>query len=197
MKALLFSFPILLLVFGAGCQSEENPLTEAEKAQFTRRGQDIVKEVSTVMTTALTTSLADGGVGKAASYCSHIAVPMVDTLAARHGISMRRTTTKVRNPQDAPTGRETVILNQFAQAQSEGKELQPLVELIDPHTVAYYQPIIMQPLCLTCHGKLGETMTEENYSFIKYLYPDDQAIGYELGELRGIWSLQLPREIIQ
>lgn len=194
MKISYFFLPILLAALWAGCQGvNKNALSEEEQAKYTRTGQDIVQNVATVVTTAVTKSLNDGGVGRAAQYCSYIAIPMVDTLAANHGVKIRRTSDKIRNPKDAPTERELEVINQFAQDKAAGKELKPLVEAIDPQTVAYYQPILIQPLCLTCHGVLGETMTEENYSFIKYLYPDDQAIGYALGDVRGIFSLQLPR----
>ena len=179
----------------AGCQDEKPALTEAEIAQYTRTGQDIAKEVSLVMTSALTKSLTEGGVGKAAQYCSYIAIPMIDTLAARHGISMRRTSTKLRNAKDnVPTERELEVIAQFEQQKAAGKELTPLVETIDQQTIAYYQPIIVQPLCLQCHGKLGETLTQENYAFIQYLYPKDQATGYALDDIRGIWSMKLPRK---
>jgi hypothetical protein len=194
MKVRYLFFPILLTALWAGCQGDnKNALTEEEQAKYTRTGQDIVQNVATVITTAVTKSLNDGGVGRAAQYCSYIAIPMVDTLAANHGVKIRRTSDKIRNPKDAPTEREREVIEQFKQEKTAGKELKPLVEAIDPHTVAYYQPILIQPLCLTCHGVLGETMTEENYGFIKYLYPDDQAIGYALGDVRGIFSLQIPR----
>jgi hypothetical protein len=194
MKISYLFLPILLAALWAGCQGEsKNALTEEEQAKYTRTGQDIVQNVATVITTAVTKSLNDGGVGRAAQYCSYIAIPMVDTLAANHGVKIRRTSDKIRNPKDAPTEREREVIEQYQQEKAAGKELKPLVEAIDPHTVAYYQPILIQPLCLTCHGVLGETMTEENYSFIQYLYPDDQATGYALGDVRGIFSLQIPR----
>lgn len=151
-----------------------------------------------VMTSALTKSLTEGGVGRAAQYCSYIAIPMVDTLAVRHGVTIRRTSTKLRNAKnDAPTEREFQVLQQYAQQEVAGQELKPMVEAIDPQTVAYYHPITIQPLCLNCHGVLGETLTQENYDVIKYIYPNDEAIGYELDDFRGIWSLTLPRQAQQ
>lgn len=194
MKISYLFFPILLAALWAGCQGErKNALTEEEQAQYTRKGQDIVQNVAAIITSAVTKSINDGGVAKAAQYCSYIAIPMVDTLAAGHGVTIRRTSDKIRNPKDAPTERELEVIKQFQQQKAAGKELQPLVEVIDPATVAYYQPILIQPLCLSCHGMPGETMTEDDYGIIKYLYPDDEATGYALGDLRGIFSLQIPR----
>jgi hypothetical protein len=176
----------------AGCQQSAPTLTAEEEAAFLRKGKDITTEVSTIMVSALTNSMATGGVGGAATYCSYIAIPMVDTLASRHGISIKRTSSKLRNLKDAPTEREKVILARYEGEKAQGMELQPLVESIDAHTVAYYHPIIMQPMCLSCHGKLGETLSEEDYSIIQYLFPKDEAIGYENGDFRGMWSLKFP-----
>ena len=187
----------LFLAIAGGCQPEPTSLTEAEQTLLTRKGQDIVTEVATVLSSALTKSIADGGVGKAAQYCSFIAVPMVDTLAVRHGVDVRRTSNRLRNAKNAPTDREREVLTQFEQQRAQGAQLQPLLEVIDAHTVAYYQPIVVQPLCLQCHGKLGETLPEENYSFIEYLYPNDKAIGYALDDVRGIWSMRMPRQASQ
>ena len=192
----LFSFAALLLLLWAGCASDK--LSPEEQAQYTRKGQDITKEVGLIMTSALSKSLNDGGVARAAQYCSYIAIPLVDTLAVKHGVQIRRTSSKLRNAKnDTPTERELAVLEQYARQKEAGQELQPLVEAIDPNTVAYYQPIIIQPMCLNCHGVVGETLTEDNNNIIKYMYPKDEATGYKLDDLRGIWSLTMPREPIQ
>ena len=36
-------------------------------------------------------------------------------------------------------------------------------------------------------------MRQEDHEYIKGLYPDDLAFGYKLGELRGMWSIQMDR----
>ncbi|MCB9284843.1 MAG: DUF3365 domain-containing protein [Lewinellaceae bacterium] len=189
----LFSIFAFTLLLWTGCSSGK--LSPEEQDKYVRQGQDITKEVGMIMTSALTKSLNDGGVARAAQYCSYIAIPLVDTLAVRHGVQIRRTSTKLRNAKnDTPTERELAVLEQYARQKEAGKELQPLVEAIDPNTVAYYQPIFVQPMCLNCHGVEGETLTEDNYTIIKYMYPKDEATGYKIDDLRGIWSLTMPRE---
>lgn len=199
MKIKLFFLFALSLAIWAGCQTgPSRELPPEEREQYLRKGQDITKDVAVIMSTALTKSLNDGGVGRAAQYCSFMAIPLIDTLAVRSGVSIRRTSTKLRNAKnDTPTERELAVLNQYAQQKAAGQELQPIAELIDPQTVAYYQPILVQPLCLNCHGIPGETLTDADYDVIKYLYPQDEAIGYNLDDLRGIWSMTMPRKQIQ
>jgi len=52
---------------------------------------------------------------------------------------------------------------------------------------------IAAPVCLQCHGepaKLAPGVAEA----LKELYPDDQATGYSLGDLRGAISIRIPLE---
>lgn len=199
MKTQIAVLIIASLFMWAGCQTGgPEQLTAEESQSYIQKGQNITKQVGMVMKSALTKSISEGGVAKAAQYCSYMAIPMVDTLAVQNGVSLRRTSTKVRNVKnDMPTERELVILEQYEQQKAAGQELKPLVELVDPHTVAYYQPILVEPLCLNCHGIVGETLTEDDFKTLKYLYPDDEATGYQLDDFRGIWSMQMPRHTIQ
>jgi len=44
------------------------------------------------------------------------------------------------------------------------------------------------------HGTPGNEIGNENYEHIKKLYPDDKAINYTVGELRGIWSISFNKQ---
>jgi hypothetical protein len=55
--------------------------------------------------------------------------------------------------------------------------------------VGYVEPIYMQSLCLTCHG---ESLATDVADEIKRRYPQDEAIGFKPGELRGIFWLEFP-----
>lgn len=53
----------------------------------------------------------------------------------------------------------------------------------------YVEPILLQPLCLTCHGA---SLAPELQSRIDELYPDDRATGFEVGDLRGVFWVEYP-----
>lgn len=55
--------------------------------------------------------------------------------------------------------------------------------------VRYFAPILLKSQCLKCHGIIGQDIKDETYSIIKEHYPNDQAVGYQEGQLRGIWSI--------
>ena len=54
----------------------------------------------------------------------------------------------------------------------------------------YLRPLRIAPPCLTCHGDPQE-MGVDLVARLAELYPGDQAVGYELGDLRGAVSVRL------
>jgi len=52
----------------------------------------------------------------------------------------------------------------------------------------------MQKKCLVCHGTIGKEMAAKTNATIKSFYPNDLAIGFQEGDLRGIWSIVLERK---
>jgi hypothetical protein len=174
-------------------QPEIEALTEAEQTAALQKGKGIAQATFAALSGQLKSALQEGGVPHAIEYCNLVAFPLVDSLSEVHSAQIRRTTNKVRNPKDIATETERPVLNNYLQQAAKGEELKPLVELVDPNTVAFYAPIKIQPLCLNCHGKVGEVLTEENYAVIKEKYPEDEAVGYQLDEFRGMWSIQFDR----
>jgi hypothetical protein len=55
----------------------------------------------------------------------------------------------------------------------------------------YAKPILMQPMCLSCHGN-SEQISAEVKAKLSELYPNDKAINYEAGQLRGAVVLTRP-----
>lgn len=192
----------LLTIAALGCKptdkneaTENNQsLTEAERAAYIEKGKAIAGATFAALSGNLQAAMQEGGVSNAISYCNVQAYPLTDSLSQQHQATIRRTTLKPRNPKNAPDAAERAELEVYAQSVSKGEALGPNVELIDEQTVAFYAPIKMNAFCLQCHGKLGETLAEENYAAIKEHYPNDAAIGYMDGDLRGMWSIRFRRE---
>lgn len=53
------------------------------------------------------------------------------------------------------------------------------------------KPIIIQGMCLSCHGS-EEQIPEPVKKQIANSYSDDLATGYKAGELRGAFSVKIP-----
>lgn len=53
--------------------------------------------------------------------------------------------------------------------------------------VRYFRRITVERACLACHGS-----KEERPAFVKEDYPEDRAYGFEVGDLRGVYSVFVP-----
>ena len=143
----------------------------------------------------LKAALAEGGVQHAVQFCHLAAYPILDTLSTDLAVTVKRTSLKLRNPKNQPGGKEKQVLKNYTQLQSDGEVLKPMVEMLDKDQMLYAKPILLDnPLCLNCHGQVGTQITEENYGFIKNLYSQDEAINFEMGDFRGIWSITFDKE---
>lgn len=199
-KSILWVFPVLLIL--TSCQNNDTTtsdrdqavLTEAETKAYLERGKSIATATFAALSGQLQSALQEGGVAHAIGYCNTVAYPLVDSLSEVHQAQIRRTSEQVRNPKDAPLPREEVQLASYAQQMQSGEDLRPVVRPIDEDRIAFYAPITMQPLCLACHGKVGETLAEADYQLIREKYPEDEAVGYQAGDLRGMWSITFARD---
>lgn len=194
-----FLFGVLLVVVACENQSASSATEEvtqdlSSSDQYLEKGQKIAFATFGALSSELKAAMEEGGVKNAVQYCNTAALPITDKLAKENGASIKRTSLKLRNSKNAPTPEELAILEKFQQLEADSEAVKPIVEMVDDHTVAFYAPIRVNDFCLKCHGTVGASLLEEDYALIKELYPDDKAIAYEAGALRGIWSIQFPKE---
>jgi len=86
------------------------------------------------------------------------------------------------------------VLEQFATDLGSGPIDRPLeaafeIRRGDAVERRYMRAIPTDALCLTCHGK---TLAPDLAAAIARNYPGDQATGFELGQLRGAFSVTWP-----
>lgn len=177
-----------VLVLLASCTSTP-PLDEAAAME---KGQRIASATFQALSARLGAAMQEGGPAHAVQYCSLSALPLVDSVSAAEGVHIKRTSDRLRAAHDAPDADEKralkVMLDQWAHGGTESVLTD--VRLLGD-TVAYYQPIyIASPTCLKCHGTAGQELDSTAYAAITEHYPGDAATGYQLGELRGMWSVR-------
>ncbi len=185
----LLALAIVGFVVINGCQNTPGKVSAEDLSPYLERGQKIAGATFVVLSENLQSALKTGGVSNAIAYCNLKAMPLTDSLSKVHQVQIRRTTLQPRNPQNAPSDVEKVMLRSYSEDNIKGKELKAVVHRIDERTVAFYAPIRINTFCLQCHGNIGSTMTEENGQLVRKFYPEDEATGYEAGDLRGIWSI--------
>lgn len=166
------------------------PITEES---YLEKGGEITGTVFKNMSGKLKDAMQAGGVTGAVEYCNLAASPLVDSLSKAHSVSIKRTSNRLRNPENAPSPAEMAVINEYLTPDPGGDLPSPKV-VIDQDQVYYYAPIFLMDNCLKCHGGVSQDIAEADYTVIKRLYPEDQAVGFKTGELRGIWSLTFPRD---
>ena len=192
-------YPIALFIFVsvllfATCENPNKPTTSVETVEnvdsiYLQKGQKIAAATFMTLSRNLQKAMQAGGVSNAIKYCNVAAMPLVDSLSKVHDAEIRRTSLRVRNPEDRPTPQELKQLQVYESQSNKGEKLQPVVQEIGADKIAFYAPIHVMPLCEKCHGKVGSTLLEKDYQLIQQFYPEDQAIGYVSGDLRGMWSI--------
>lgn len=181
-KALLLSIFVTFL-------SCNNSISEQEKERLTAEGNEIVQATFKELSTNLMQQMKQGGPSQAIPFCNVQAMPITQQLSEKYNVAIKRTSNKLRNSNNNPNKRELEIINEFSNALHNNSDLKAIVEIDEQNLKHYYAPIIVQANCLVCHGVLKENVTEKTDSIIKSLYPNDKAIEYSEGDLRGIWSI--------
>ncbi|NIT56907.1 MAG: DUF3365 domain-containing protein, partial [Aliifodinibius sp.] len=128
----------------------------------------------------------------ALQFCNVQAIPLTDSLSKHHDVSIRRASHKPRNPYNTADSLEIKVIKQYIKKLKSGNELQPIT-YADENRITFHAPItITNALCLNCHGKVNEDISKENLATIQELYPNDQATGFSMGNLRGVWTIRFP-----
>lgn len=164
----------------------------AETGDRAAEGRAIAQAFGAELQTALQSAVAAGGPLAGISVCNEQAPRIAAAAAARSGAEVGRTSLKLRNPENAPDAHEREVLAAFAAAVEQGAQppLERLDTLPDGRT-RYMSAIIVQPQCLACHGpELAPPLA----AALDALYPEDQARGYQPGDLRGAFTITWPAE---
>lgn len=165
--------------------SEGDTLTTDDRSTMMANGKEIAMAVGKSLVGEVQKAMSEGGVERAINYCKVNALPITDSLAAMHNVSIKRTSLKTRNPLNAPSDLEREMLNKMALMENPAPEL----AAVKNGGHVYFHPIPLQAFCQTCHGIPGETMQVETDSLIKVHYPEDKATGFSEGDLRGMWAI--------
>ena len=185
----LMPMATILLFIACGSANQDSEFNADEAQPYLEQGEAITRVAFKTLSTNLKMAMTRGGVEEAAGFCNMAAQPITDSLSEAHGVIIKRTSLKLRNPENKPDNIEQTVLEMFATLDDMGKKIEPKILLDSDDKVRFFAPIMVKSQCLVCHGVTGQSLTEENYTFIKSHYPEDQAINYNENDLRGIWSI--------
>lgn len=137
----------------------------------------------------LKAAMVEGGTVEAISVCSQEAPKIAQSVSESSGWTVKRVSLKARNDQTAiPDDWERLTLEWFDAQVAAGADASTLVkaEVVDgTYRLMKAQPV--EGICLSCHGTMLSPETEEA---LQAHYPNDVARGYDLGQVRGAFSIQ-------
>ena len=145
-------------------------------------GQKLVMPFKSELKQALIAGMQKNPVN-AITVCSDEA-PMIAASLATDDVRMGRTSHRLRNPANEGPDWANEILSDYLE-QDAGRA--PAVVDLPGDRQGYVEPIMTQALCLACHG---DALAPDVAAKVAATYPDDQATGFELGELRGIFWVE-------
>lgn len=169
----------LVLISAVSCRKSDrvDPLPKIDEAltQFagTLRGK-------------LGAAMKAGGPASAIEVCAKEAPALYAKVRADTGITIGRSSLRLRNPADAPPPWVSDWLKQQGERKAEGVQG---IRTVSGSVARVLRPIAIEAPCLACHGK---DVAPEVKAALAAKYPSDTATGYELGDLRGALWGELP-----
>lgn len=159
-------------------------------------GPKIIAEAFAKLSGALGEAIGKSGPAGALSVCSEMAPQIAKKVSTAHGVTLRRATTKPRNPKNAADDVEKTALEAFMASLANKEAPKPRTITNLDGSTSFLAPIVLgNPLCLQCHGTPNQDIAPDTLAAIQKLYPDDKAIGFKLGDLRGLWRITFPAKI--
>jgi hypothetical protein len=139
----------------------------------------------------LQSAMAEAGAINAIGVCNLEAPAIANRVSNENLVNISRVGTRTRNTiLGVPNAWQAKALAQFEAGLSRGDkpadmEFSETVAKPDGSKEFHYaKPILMQPMCLSCHGN-SEQISSEVKAKLGELYPNDKAIDYQAGQLRG------------
>lgn len=186
-KTLTFLLACGVVVAFSSCRNKgNNPITTIPDSVYRNAGNQIVALTFDSLRNSLITAIGEHGMEEAISFCNTNALQLTKTYA--DSFNIKRTSLRYRNAENKPDSLEKIILTEMTTEIQSARIPGPRV-VRKNQSIHYFKPIIMQEMCLNCHGKPGVQITPSTGSRIKMLYPDDQAINFRTGDLRGVWHI--------
>ena len=166
--------------------------TNLKTLPYAERGLQYALATKAVLGKNLMGKIQKEGTIAALDFCNIKAYPLTDSMATYHNALIKRVSDKPRNPKNNANTAELNYLNIFKNDDKNNKESQPIV-VESSKIVNVYYPIKTNGMCLQCHGEPNNQIVDNTFLAIQKLYPNDKAVGYDINQVRGIWSVSFTK----
>jgi hypothetical protein len=187
------------LLLSGGCDRSEPSGAPVSEAAVAEVGAAAAMQLRETLVRRLTAAIDSGGTASAIDVCALEAGGITDLIARElgTGVVVKRTSTRVRNPGNAPDSLEQAALAHFASAGDTAGQLPDwYVQPAGDGVHRYYEPLRVVQLCVQCHGPV-DSIAPDVRAVIADRYPDDRATGYTPGDFRGLIRVSVPASAVR
>ena len=178
-------------ITGAGTEESSPNVADKSMAKASKRTPQeraaLAKDaLFNELSTRLLAAMSSSGPAKAIEVCSQLAPKLAREVGEQHHVSIGRTAVRLRNASNLPPEWAEPLMKELPK--------KPVFkELEDGRTGALF-PILLKVQCLTCHGP-DDKIAAEIRTELARLYPNDKATGFQEGDLRGWFWVEVPADI--
>lgn len=182
---------VLLAVGPVACRNTQGPAA-IDQEKYITLGDSLSRASFDTLRNTLLARISAEGLTGAVRFCKVEA----STLTTTYGTALQeisRTSLLFRNPENKPDSLSELVLKAMQAGMDRGEK--PVAQLVSGpgETIHYYKPILVQSMCLNCHGSIHGQIKPETAAVIDSLYPGDLARNYKEGDLRGAWHIRFTK----
>ncbi|HAG91609.1 MAG TPA: hypothetical protein DCL41_07040 [Bdellovibrionales bacterium] len=153
------------------------------------KGKKIASELQMVLGKNLLAAIQSKGTVGAIAFCNERAYPITNATAKKEVVFLKRATDKPRNPKNLADQSEAAVISKYKRQLERNISLNPILKEVD-EGFEFYSPILTNAMCLQCHGSPKKEISDGVLAKLQTLYPKDQAMGYSINQLRGVFSVR-------
>lgn len=161
----------------------------AEETELVAEARSRASAFASDLQATLKAAIQSGGLTQGIEVCKSAAPALADQHSVE-GWSIGRTSMRVRNPGNVPDAWQAEQLEMMAAAPMQDGRPVSVWRTTDHEgqpRFEYMQAIPTGEVCLKCHGS---NLSEGVQQTLNELYPEDQATGFGLGDLRGAFVVR-------
>lgn len=188
---------LLIVALLAQAVVMQTAMAQAADMAWVPDAKAVAMSVPPRLLAVLQAEIARSGPEGAIATCREQAPAMAREASEKSGWAVRRVSLRNRNPKAVPDAWERAVLEDFDRRAAAGESPATLerAEIVQANGQAvqrYLRALPTAELCTNCHGT-PDRISAAVSAQLKALYPDDRAVGYRVGEIRGAITLRRPQ----
>lgn len=173
------------VALGCALGSCRNATPQEPDAALLARAEAAATTLATTLRGRLTAAMREGGPAAAVEVCAREAQGIAATVRRDTGVTVGRSSLRLRNPADAAPPWVDAWLRAQGERPAAGVNG---VRAVEGDRARVLRPLAVEGPCLACHGP-ATSIPEGVRAALSARYPGDRATGYALGDLRGaLWA---------